>query len=46
MAESLDGLHGVIRNLRSEGHVELKQANIAYSECVSKEFMPRWLKGE
>ena len=46
MAESPDGITGPLRNLRSEAHIELKQANIAYTECVSKLFMPAWLKGE
>ena len=39
-------LEGPIRNVRSEAHVELKQANLAYTECFTKNFMPRWLKGE
>ena len=34
------------RNVRSEAHLELKAANVAYTECVSKQFMPRWFKGE
>lgn len=41
-----DGIFGTLRNLRSEDHLELKKANMMYSECVSKSFMPRWLKGE
>mmetsp|Transcript_896 Transcript_896/g.1225 ORF Transcript_896/g.1225 Transcript_896/m.1225 type:complete len:89 (+) Transcript_896:31-297(+) len=41
-----DGFFGPLRNLRSEEHVELKKANMAYTSCVSKSFMPRWLSGE
>ena len=38
--------HAPLRNLRTESHVELKQANLVYNECFTKSFMPRWLKGE
>lgn len=41
-----DGFFGPLRNLRSEDHVALKKANIAYTSCISKSFMPRWLAGE
>lgn len=34
------------KNLRTEAHVELKQANIAFTECFTNSFLPRWLKGE
>ena len=40
------GIEGTPRNLRSEPFVELKQSNLAYNECFTKSFMPRWLKGE
>ena len=46
MADSPDGISGPLRNLRSEAHVELKHANQAYTQCVSKSFLPGWLKGE
>lgn len=39
-------IEGPIRNLRSEAHIELKQANLAYTSCVTKSFMPKWLSGE
>ena len=39
-------LEGAIRNVRDEAHVELKKANIVYTECVNKQFLPAWLKGE
>ena len=41
-----ENIEGPLRNLRSEGHIELKQANIAYADCVAKSFMPAWLNGE
>ena len=41
-----ESIEGPLRNLRSEGHVELKQANLVYADCVSKSFLPGWLKGE
>ena len=44
--EGGDGFHGPVRNLRSEAHMELRQANISYTDCVAKSFMPAWLKGE
>ena len=34
-----------VRNLRTESHLELKQANNAWSECVAKNFLPQWLSG-
>ena len=40
------GIEGPIRNLRTEPMVELKQSNRVYNECFSKQFLPRWLKGE
>ncbi len=46
MAEERNGIEGPIRNLRSDAHLELKQANMVYTDCVSKEFLPKWLKGE
>ena len=44
--EGGDGLYGPVRNLRSEAHMDLRQANISYTDCVAKSFMPMWLKGE
>ena len=41
-----DKIEGPIRNLRTDAHIELKQANIAYADCVAKSFMPAWLNGE
>ena len=41
-----DGISAQPRNLRSEAHVSLKVANMAYTECVTKSFLPKWLKGE
>lgn len=35
-----------IKNLRTESHLELKNANNAWTKCVSESFMPRWLAGE
>ena len=37
---------GPITNMRSEAHVELKQANIAFNACLSKNFLPGWLQGQ
>ena len=34
------------KNLRDESRLELKQANKAWSECVSSSFLPKWLNGE
>ena len=36
---------GPVENLRSEAHVELKNANIVFNNCLSKNFLPAWLKG-
>ncbi len=33
------------QNLRTEAHLELKQANNAWSECISRNFLPQWLQG-
>ena len=33
-------------NLRTGAHVELKEANRAWNDCVIKNFFPQWLKGE
>ena len=30
-----NGITGPYRNLRSEAHVELKKANLAYTNCVT-----------
>ena len=38
-------LGGEPRNLRTDAHVELKQANIEYTKCVNTDFLPQWLKG-
>jgi len=35
-----------IKNLRTEELVELKKANNAWTECISKNFMGQWLAGE
>ena len=34
------------KNLRSPEHHELKQANNAWTECISKNFLPQWLNGQ
>jgi len=34
------------QNLRTEAHFELKQATKAWTECVTNNFMPKWLAGE
>lgn len=34
-----------LQNLRTDAHMELKRANIEWSDCVSKEFLPQWLAG-
>ena len=36
---------GPVENLRSEAHIELKNANIVFNNCLSKNFLPAWLKG-
>ena len=41
-----NSLEGATRNIRDEAHIELKKANIVYTDCVSKQFLPAWLKGE
>lgn len=33
------------KNLRTPGLHALKQANVQWSECVAKNFMPQWLAG-
>jgi hypothetical protein len=33
------------KNLRTEQKTALKQANIAWSECLAKNFVPQWLSG-
>lgn len=35
-----------IKNLRTEELVELKKANNAWTECITKNFMGKWLAGE
>ena len=32
--------------MRTEGHVELKDANKEFNECLNSVFMPRWIAGE
>ena len=34
------------KNLRTTNLHALKQANVAWSECVAKNFLPQWLAGE
>ena len=34
------------RNLRTEGHVELKKANNEWTTCIANSFLPQFLKGE
>ena len=31
-----NSLEGAARNIRDEAHIELKKANIVYTDCVSK----------
>lgn len=33
------------RNLRDEKKTELKQANLAWSNCVAQNYVPQWLSG-
>ena len=33
------------RNLRTDAHVELKESNRAWTDCITKNFMPQWLNG-
>lgn len=33
------------KNLRNEAKADLKQANIAWSNCVAQNFLPQWLEG-
>ena len=33
------------KNLRTEAHVELKEANKAFNECLSNVFLPQWMGG-
>ena len=33
-------------NLRDEAKGGLKKANMAWADCISKNFMPQWLNGE
>ena len=35
-----------ITNIRTEAHVQLKQANREWNDCISKNFLPQWLAGE
>ena len=34
------------KNLRTEAHVELKEANKQFNDCLSNVFLPRWMAGE
>lgn len=34
------------KTLRNAEQLELKQANHAWANCISKAFLPQWLKGE
>ena len=34
-----------LRNLKTEGHQELRAANREWSDCVAKNFLPQWLSG-
>lgn len=34
------------QNLRTEAHLELKKANNEWTDCVAKNFLPKWLAGE
>ena len=34
-----------IKNLQSEAHIELKTANREWSDCVTNNFLPKWLSG-
>jgi hypothetical protein len=38
-------LLGTPKNLRDEQKTALKQANIAWSQCLAKNFVPQWLNG-
>ena len=31
------------KNVRNEQKTALKQANIAWSQCISKNYIPQWL---
>jgi hypothetical protein len=33
------------KNLRSEAKAGLKEANIAWSNCVAQNYLPQWLAG-
>lgn len=33
------------KNLRSENKVALKQANKAWADCVTQNYLPQWLQG-
>jgi len=33
------------KNLRNESKLALKQANIAWANCVAQTFLPQWLAG-
>ena len=35
-----------ITNIRTDAHVELKQANRDWNDCISKNFLPQWLSGQ
>ena len=35
-----------LKNLQTEAHIELKTANREWSDCVTNNFMPQWLKGD
>lgn len=34
------------KNLRTEQHVALKQANKAWTDCIAQRFLPEWLNGK
>jgi UDP-N-acetylglucosamine pyrophosphorylase len=34
------------KNLRTEELLELKQANNAWTDCISKNFLNQWLSGK
>lgn len=42
----VESANSEFRNLRSDSQIELKEANRAWTNCVSNTFLPKWLAGE
>jgi len=39
-------MNPIFKNMRSEERLNLKKANISWTNCVAEKFLPSWLNGE